>query len=200
MGPALFSTPDIIRRVGSNSDGKIVENTSTSTISATPTATTVSTPGLSTASILTTNSLNISTSATSDTVLNTVSNLCSAKVSDTLEQPIQPELQINSDESNNVMLENENEEKSEMKAPSAEELQPSLDTGKIKYYVKKVYIIHIMSPIMCYLFTNDFYKAIACFYLDLQLFYLFISSIFPYRKKQYIFNNSLLIFLFSNLF
>lgn len=42
LGPALFSTPDIIRRVGSNSDSKVQENVVTSLISTTSSTVVVS--------------------------------------------------------------------------------------------------------------------------------------------------------------
>lgn len=38
LGPALFSTPDIIRRVGTNGDPKVQENVVTSLLSTTPPA------------------------------------------------------------------------------------------------------------------------------------------------------------------
>lgn len=42
LGPALFSTPDIIRRVGSNNDSKVQENVVTSLISTTSSTVVVS--------------------------------------------------------------------------------------------------------------------------------------------------------------
>lgn len=49
-----------------------------------------------------------------------------------LDQSVESESQLNLNESNNVMPGDENEQKSEIKTP-LEELQPSLDPGKIKF-------------------------------------------------------------------
>lgn len=125
LGPALFSTPDIIRRVGSNSDGKIADNTATPITPTTPSVTVVSTPGSSIIPMSAATSLDIGICADS----NIASNFSNKKtVVDMLEQSVQS--QLNLDESNNVVPGDENEQKSDIKTPLAE-LQPSLDSGKI---------------------------------------------------------------------
>lgn len=53
----------------------------------------------------------------------------------TSEQSVQPEPQLNFDGSNSMTPASENEPKLETKTPLTEELQPSLDTGKMKFYV-----------------------------------------------------------------
>lgn len=124
LGPALFSTPDIIRRVGSNSDGK--DNPATPMSPSTSFATVISASSGSSSSISTAVSLNIGISG-SNVVQNT-SNLANKKtIFNTSEQSVQPEPQLNFDGSNSITPGNENEQKSESKT---EELQPSLDTGK----------------------------------------------------------------------
>lgn len=133
LGPALFSTPDIIRRVGSNSDGKITDNPATPMTPSTSFATVISTSGSSTAV-----SLNIGISANSNVVQNT-SNLANKKtIFNTSEQSVQPETQLNFDGNNSITSGNENEQKSESKTPLTEELQPSIDTGKIKSYIEEI--------------------------------------------------------------
>ncbi|XP_012531971.1 death-inducer obliterator 1 isoform X2 [Monomorium pharaonis] len=137
LGPALFSTPDIIRRVGSNNDGKVIDNAATSMTPTSPFTTVVSTSESPTGSIPTTVSLNVGITAGSNVqnVQNT-SNLSNKKtIFDTSEQPVQLEPQLNLDEGNvmpDVMPESENKQKSETKPPLTEELQPSLDTGGIE--------------------------------------------------------------------
>ncbi|XP_070516432.1 death-inducer obliterator 1 isoform X2 [Cardiocondyla obscurior] len=128
LGPALFSTPDIIRRVGSNSDGKVTDSPVTSpTTPPAPLTAVTSTPGSSTSSISTAVSLNIGISAGSNTVQST-SNFANKKtILNTSEQSIEPESQLNFNQSNNITLGTENEQKSESKTPLTEELQPSLD-------------------------------------------------------------------------
>lgn len=134
LGPALFSTPDIIRRVGSNSDGKVTDNPATPITPSTSFATVISASG-SSSSISTAVSLNIGISAASNVIQNT-SNLANKKIFNTSEQSVsQPEPQLNFDGSNNIIPGNENEQKSESKT---EELQPSLDTGKIKSYIGEI--------------------------------------------------------------
>ncbi|XP_012054674.1 PREDICTED: uncharacterized protein LOC105617731 [Atta cephalotes] len=129
LGPALFSTPDIIRRVSSNNDGKVVDNAATTMTLPTSFATAISTSESPTGYISTAVSLNIGISAASNVVQNT-SNLSKKTIFNTSEQSIQPESQLNLDGSNsNNMPGSENEQKSETKTPSTEELQPSLDTG-----------------------------------------------------------------------
>lgn len=133
LGPALFSTPDIIRRVGSNSDGKIADNTATPLTPTTPTATVVSTSGSSTIPMSATTSLDIGICAGSNIAQNIASNFSNKRtISNILEQSVESESQLNLDESNNVLPADENEQKSEMKTP-LEELQPSLDSGKIRF-------------------------------------------------------------------
>lgn len=128
LGPALFSTPDIIRRVGSNSDGKIADNTATPITPTTPTATVVSTSGSSTIPMSATTSLDIGICAGSNVAQNIASNFSNKRtISNILEQSVESESQLNLDESNNVLPADENEQKSEMKTP-LEELQPSLDS------------------------------------------------------------------------
>ncbi|XP_020293828.1 death-inducer obliterator 1 [Pseudomyrmex gracilis] len=123
LGPALFSTPDIIRRVGSNSDGKVAENSTT--------LQTTSTSALSsTIPISTVASLNIDTLDSSHATQSAPNFNNKKSVSDTSVQSVQSEPQLNFHGSNNV--ESENEQKSETKTPLPEELQPSLDTGGLE--------------------------------------------------------------------
>lgn len=142
LGPALFSTPDIIRRVGSNSDGKITD-TGTPT---TPTAlsATVISPGSSTMPLPTT-PMDIGICAGSNVAQNIASNFTNKKAVSNiiLDQSAESESQLNLDESNNVVSGDENEQKSEVKISSLEELQPSLDSGKIfiQYFRQKSFII-----------------------------------------------------------
>ncbi|KAL6440133.1 hypothetical protein ACFW04_003028 [Cataglyphis niger] len=132
LGPALFSTPDIIRRVGSNSDGKIADNIATPTTPTTPSATVISTPGSLTIPISAATSLDIGICTDSNVAQNNASNFSNkSTVSNILEQSVESESQLNLDESNNVLPADENEQKSEMKTP-IEELQPSLDSGEIE--------------------------------------------------------------------
>ncbi|XP_011141994.1 uncharacterized protein LOC105184732 isoform X3 [Harpegnathos saltator] len=122
LGPALFSTPDIIRRVGTN-EGKMSDNAATPT---TPPATVVSASGSSVASISSTTSLNMSTSAS--IVAQNVPSFSNKKtVSSTVESSVQAESRLSLDGSNTASA-GENESKSATKTPLAEELQPSLDT------------------------------------------------------------------------
>jgi len=138
LGPALFSTPDIIRRVGSNNDGKVADNAATAMAPSTSFATIISTSGISTSSTSsTTVSLNVGLSGSN--VMQNTSNLISKKtVFNTSEQSIQPEPQLNLNRSNNITSESENEQKTEVKMPLTEELQPSLDTGKITSFIKLI--------------------------------------------------------------
>ncbi|XP_018369403.1 PREDICTED: uncharacterized protein LOC108765278 isoform X1 [Trachymyrmex cornetzi] len=133
LGPALFSTPDIIRRVSSNNDGKVVDNAATTMTLPTSFATAISASESPTGYISTAVSLNIGISAASNVVQNT-SNLSNKKtIFNTSEQSIQPEPQLNLDGSNSsIMPGSENEQKSETKTSSTEELQPSLDTVGIE--------------------------------------------------------------------
>ncbi|XP_011883520.1 PREDICTED: death-inducer obliterator 1 isoform X2 [Vollenhovia emeryi] len=129
LGPALFSTPDIIRRVGSNSDGKVTDNPTTPTTVSTPFATVISTSVSPTSPVSTTVSLNIGISPSSNIVQNPSTKKTIFNAS---EQSVQPEPQLNLDGSNSITPESENEQKSESKPPLTEELQPSLDTGGIE--------------------------------------------------------------------
>lgn len=125
LGPALFSTPDIIRRVGT-SEGKMPDSAVTPT---TPPA--ISTSGSSAVPTSPTTSLNISTPLGSAVAQNAgFSNKKTA--SSTLEPSVQPESRLSLDGSN-VTSGNGSESKSAIKAPLAEELQPaSLDSGMIR--------------------------------------------------------------------
>lgn len=161
LGPALFSTPDIIRRVGSNSDGK-ADNTATPTTPTTPSATVMSTPGSSTIPMSPVPSLDIGICAASNAAQNVASNF-KKTVSNILDQSAETESQLNLNESSSVMPGDENEEKSEIKTP-LEELQPSLDPGKTrswrKFFINFAYPSRIVISIR-YLFTSDFCKTIA---------------------------------------
>jgi hypothetical protein len=124
LGPALFSTPDIIRRVGSSNDGKVPENAAALAIPS------ISTPGSSSVSISSTASSNIGISLDSDITQNTVSNVNKKIVSSVLEQPVQSESQLNLYNGNNIISEKE-EQKSEIKPSLPEDLSSSLDSGNI---------------------------------------------------------------------
>ncbi|XP_039308232.1 death-inducer obliterator 1 isoform X2 [Solenopsis invicta] len=132
LGPALFSTPDIIRRVGSNSDGKVTDNPATPTTPTTPFATVVPTSGSPTSSIPTTVSLNIGIIPDSNVVQNTSNPINKKTIFNTSEQSVLSESQLNVDGNNSVTTGSENEQKTETKTPLTEELQPSLDTGGIE--------------------------------------------------------------------
>lgn len=125
--------------MSSNNDGKVLDNAATTMTLPTSFATAMSTSGSSTGYISTAVSLNIGISAASNVAQNT-SNLSNKKtIFNTSEQSIQPEPQLNLDGSNSsTMPESENAQKSETKTPLTEELQPSLDTGKIKPYIKLI--------------------------------------------------------------
>lgn len=138
LGPALFSTPDIIRRVGSNSDGKTADNIATPTTPTTPSATVVSTPGSSTIPISPATLLDISLCAVPNVAQNIAPNFNKKTVTNTLDQSVESESQLNLNESNNVIPGDENEQKSEIKTP-LEELQPSLDPGKTRSWERKFY-------------------------------------------------------------
>lgn len=124
--------------MSSNNDGKVVDNAATTMTLPTSFTTAISTSESPTGYISTAVSLNIGISAASNVVQNT-SNLSKKTIFNTSEQSIQPESQLNLDGSNSsIMPGSENEQKSETKTPSTEELQPSLDTGKIKPYIKLI--------------------------------------------------------------
>lgn len=75
--------------------------------------------------------MDIGICADSNVAQNNASNFSNKRTSNILEQSVESESQLNLDESNNVLPADENEQKSEMKTP-IEELQPSLDSGKIR--------------------------------------------------------------------
>lgn len=123
--------------MGSNSDGKVTDNPATPMTPSAPFATVISTSGSSTGSVSTVVSLNIGISAGSN-VQNT-SNLAKKKtIFNTSEQSVQSEPQLNFDGSNSIISGSENEQKSESKMPLSEELQPSLDTGKIQSCIEQI--------------------------------------------------------------
>lgn len=124
--------------MGSNNDGKVTDNPATPMTPSTSFTTVMSMSGSSTSSISTPVSLNIGISAGSNIVQST-SNLANKKaIFNTSEQSVQPEPQLNFHGSNAMTSESENEQKSENKTPLIEELQPSLDTGKIKSLVEEM--------------------------------------------------------------
>lgn len=128
LGPALFSTPDIIRRVGSNSDGKAAENT---------TLLQTSVSASSTIPISTVASLSLDTLDSSHAT-QSASNFNNKKsVSDTSLQSLQLEPQVNFHGSNNVESERHEQKSDQPKTHLPEELQPSLDTGKCKYLYQR---------------------------------------------------------------
>lgn len=73
-------------------------------------------------------SLIIGVSSVADVAPSTASN---KKLVSNLEQSVQPESQLNLDGDNNAMRGDGSDQKTEIKPPLAEELQPSLDSGKI---------------------------------------------------------------------
>jgi len=125
LGPALFSTPDIIRRVGSSSDGKVPENAAALAIPS------ISAPSSSSVAVSSTASSNIGVSVDSDVTQNTVSNINKKIASSVLDQPVQSESQLNLYSGNNIISEKE-EQKSEIKPSLTEDLSPSLDSGNIQ--------------------------------------------------------------------
>jgi len=139
LGPALFSTPDIIRRVGSNSDGKVADNGATVMAPSTSFATIISTSGISTGTSTSSTTVSLNVGISGSNVMQNTSNLINKKtIFNTSEQSIQPEPQLNLNRSNNIISGSENEQKTEIKMPLTEELQPSLDTGKITSFVKLI--------------------------------------------------------------
>nr|XP_012231188.1 PREDICTED: uncharacterized protein LOC105677266 [Linepithema humile] len=124
-GPALFSTPDIIRRVGSNSDGK--GDNGAPTTPTTPPTTAIPTSASPPLPISAAISLNIGVSVGSDVTQSTVSN---KMIVSNIEQSVQPETQtsLNLDGDTNAIRGDESDQKTEIKPPLAEELQPSLDS------------------------------------------------------------------------
>ncbi|XP_024940120.1 death-inducer obliterator 1 isoform X2 [Cephus cinctus] len=116
LGPALFSTPDIIRRVGSGGESKVPDSPLT------PTTPTSSIGFVSTAN----SSINVSTAQMtamlSEHKVGVVGSLDDSLLSDSQMET----------EDHSVGQTGSDEQKSEMKAPLAEELQSSLDPGGIE--------------------------------------------------------------------
>lgn len=137
LGPALFSAPDIIRRVGSNNDPKNTDNTVTSLIATIPSPTIACGIPKSSAQVtqiisptnVTTTSSNITQSSDSEYTTKTL-------ITNTLEEDVsqvERHSAIENVTENVLKVENESQ-KTETKADPTEELQPSLstcNTGKI---------------------------------------------------------------------
>lgn len=129
LGPALFSAPDIIRRVGSNNDPKSIDNSVSPLMATMPTATVVcgntkTSPQGAQVAI----STNAVTSATSTITQSSDSEYATKTlITNTLEDVSQVERHSGTEnEAENVLkIENESQ-KAESKTVSAEELQPSL--------------------------------------------------------------------------
>ncbi|XP_006611986.1 uncharacterized protein LOC102676589 isoform X3 [Apis dorsata] len=110
LGPALFSTPDIIRRVGSNNDSKIQENAVTSLISTTSSTVVVS-----------------SGSGNSLTHVTHLSSTPSPSTSSIASNRAEKR------ENGDCLVQNhEVESKSSIKSNVSEELQPNLDSSGIE--------------------------------------------------------------------
>ncbi|XP_033330479.2 protein partner of snf isoform X1 [Megalopta genalis] len=127
LGPALFSTPDIIRRVGSNGDVKIQENIVTSLISVTPVTSTTTTGNAN--SVASTTPASSSSSSSSPTSTRT-----GVAVSTPIEQITQLESHPSTEkrENDDTPIEsNEDEAKPDPKTNGSEEIQPPLDTGSM---------------------------------------------------------------------
>lgn len=154
LGPALFSTPDIIRRVNSSNEGK-ADNIGTPTTPTTPPATIVSTSGSSTLSVSAI-SLNIATSVSSNMAQSATTSFGNKKAAFSTEQSTQPQPQLNLDRDNKVASGSENESKLEIKMPLIEEVQPSLDSGKIKFLIKETIIFSSLNGL--FLFTRESMK------------------------------------------
>ncbi|XP_047353606.1 uncharacterized protein LOC124950662 isoform X1 [Vespa velutina] len=131
LGPALFSAPDIIRRVGSNNDPKNADNTVSSLIATMPSSTIAcgiakssaqGTQIISSTNVTTTTS-NITQSSDSEYTTKTL-------VTNTLEEDVsQVERHSGIENVTENVLKGENEtQKTDSKADPDEELQPSLIT------------------------------------------------------------------------
>ncbi|XP_035719724.1 uncharacterized protein LOC118440579 isoform X3 [Vespa mandarinia] len=131
LGPALFSAPDIIRRVGSNNDPKNADNTVSSLIATMPSSTIAcgiakssaqGTQIISSTNVTTTTS-NITQSSDSEYTTKTL-------ITNTLEEDVsQVEHHSSIENVTENVLKGENEtQKTDSKADPDEELQPSLIT------------------------------------------------------------------------
>ncbi|XP_043591529.1 uncharacterized protein LOC122571618 isoform X5 [Bombus pyrosoma] len=121
LGPALFSTPDIIRRVGTNGDSKVQENV------VTPSAAVVSS-GNSLMQV--THSPSSSSTSTSPITSNR-----SGIIPMSSDRTTHPEASVSTEkrESHDCLVENhEAESKPGVKSNVSEELQPALDSGAIE--------------------------------------------------------------------
>nr|XP_034189527.1 uncharacterized protein LOC117608463 isoform X4 [Osmia lignaria] len=129
LGPALFSTPDIIRRVGSNGgDSKIQENVVTSLISTTPPAVVASSGSGGSIPQFTQSPSSTLTSPVSSSQLGTTSTP-SERVGTHSETPVTVEKRENGD---SLVQYNEIESKPAIKPNVTEELQPALDSSSIE--------------------------------------------------------------------
>ncbi|XP_078038332.1 protein partner of snf isoform X2 [Augochlora pura] len=124
LGPALFSTPDIIRRVGSNGDVKIQENIITSLISVTPvTSTTTANSATSTPALSTSSSSSPTSSRTGLAVSTPVEQITQLESHPPTEKRENDDTPVES---------NEDEAKPDLKTNGSEEIQAPLDTGTIE--------------------------------------------------------------------
>ncbi|KAK2583804.1 hypothetical protein KPH14_009703, partial [Odynerus spinipes] len=129
LGPALFSAPDIIRRVGSNNDPKSMDNSVSSLMTTMPSTTVVC--GIAKSSAQGTqisSSTNVVTSAISSITQSSDSEYATKTlITDTLEDVSRGERHSGTESEVENVLKVENEgQKVESKAVPAEELQPSL--------------------------------------------------------------------------
>ncbi|KAG7199222.1 hypothetical protein KM043_018092 [Ampulex compressa] len=136
LGPALFSTPDIIRRVGSNSEQKIGDSVITTLI---PTASPVPTvytarSSLPTLMVQTATSPGAASSANVETSPISTPNAINKRiVTSPLDPHIQSDAQLSTESDSNLPVQTEEDrQKPPGKAGLSEEIQPSLETGSIE--------------------------------------------------------------------
>nr|XP_050852623.1 death-inducer obliterator 1 isoform X2 [Vespula vulgaris] len=131
LGPALFSAPDIIRRVGSNNDSKNADNTISSLIATIPSTTIAC--GVAKSSAQGTqiiSSTNVTTTTSNITQNSDSEYTTKTLITNTLEEDVsQVERHSGIENETENVLKGENEnQKTDSKADPAEELQPSLIT------------------------------------------------------------------------
>ncbi|KAL2722709.1 death-inducer obliterator 1 isoform X4 [Vespula squamosa] len=130
LGPALFSAPDIIRRVGSNNDSKNTDNTTISLITTIPSTTIACGIAKSSAQGTQINSTNVTTTTSNITQSSDSEYTTKTSITNTLEEDVsQVERHSSIENETENVLKGENEsQKTDSKADTSEELQPSLIT------------------------------------------------------------------------
>lgn len=131
LGPALFSTPDIIRRVGSTTESKVPDSPPVSI----PTMLLVGSSSTSTSTTVVTTARNLPTISTPSTCM----PVPSTSLTTTLNEPMGTSLSVNDsdnahppklDTGATILSETLEHDKVDSKTAIAELLQPALDSGK----------------------------------------------------------------------